>query len=177
MSYPSFSVGDVLTAADMNAIGLWLVKTQTIGSAVSSVTVSSAFTDDFENYLITINGGVSSTTNTIQMTLGSTSTGYYYGGKARTYAGADVNTEGSNAAYWYAAEGSTNSLTGYIYLSGPKLAKNTLFWSNIDTARTDGYHLTVGGYLANTTTYTAFTLTPNTGTLTGGIIRVYGYRN
>jgi hypothetical protein len=34
------------------------------------------------------------------------------------------------------------------------------------------------GYLDNATSYTAFTLTPGGGgTLTGGTIRVYGYRN
>jgi hypothetical protein len=31
------------------------------------------------------------------------------------------------------------------------------------------------GYLDNTTSYTDFTLTPSSGTLTGGTIRVYGY--
>ena len=31
--------------------------------------------------------------------------------------------------------------------------------------------------LADTTQYTAFTIAPNTGTLTGGTIRVYGYSN
>jgi hypothetical protein len=37
--------------------------------------------------------------------------------------------------------------------------------------------LNTGGFLNNTTSYTAFTFTPSSGTLTGGTIRVYGYRN
>jgi len=35
----------------------------------------------------------------------------------------------------------------------------------------------VMGYVNNTTQYTAFTISPSSGTLTGGTIRVYGYRN
>ncbi len=49
MTYPSFSAGDILTAADMNAVGLWLVKTQTVGTAVASVTVTDAFSSTYDN--------------------------------------------------------------------------------------------------------------------------------
>jgi hypothetical protein len=46
MTYP-WSSGEVLTAADLNAYaGLILVKTQTIGTAVSSVTLSNVFSCD-----------------------------------------------------------------------------------------------------------------------------------
>ncbi len=166
-----------LATGTANAPGLELIKTQTIGTAVSSVTVSDVFSSTYDNYKIIIGGGVSSATAAVNMTLGSTSTGYYYGGKARQYSAADLNVAQSNGASWYAAEGSTNSLTGYIELQSPNLAKNTLFSTTIAAARTDGYWLAVSGYLADTTAYTAFTLTPNTGTITGGTIRVYGYKN
>jgi len=76
MSYPSFNVGEVLTAADMNAVGLWLVKTQTIGTSVSSVQVTSAFSANYDNYLIILAGG-SGTQAGLRMTLGATTTGYY----------------------------------------------------------------------------------------------------
>ena len=33
---PDFSSGQVLTSSAMNSVGLWLVKTQTVGTAVSS---------------------------------------------------------------------------------------------------------------------------------------------
>jgi hypothetical protein len=50
MTYP-WASGEVLTAADLNAYaGLILVKTQTIGTAVSSVTVTGAFSSTFQNY-------------------------------------------------------------------------------------------------------------------------------
>ena len=63
MSYPVFASGDVLNASDMNGVGLWLVKTQVIGTAVSSVTVTSAFTTDYDQYMITVTGGTFNTKN------------------------------------------------------------------------------------------------------------------
>lgn len=194
MSFPVFATGDILAASDMNAVGLWKITgatatftggtagsvsngTVTIGTTNTAVTVNNAFSADYDNYLIFIAGGVSSATNVLRMTLGAAATGYYYGGKGRTYAAADINTEGSNVAFWYAGEGSVNSLSAVIDVRSPFLAKNTLFSTHIDAARTDGYHLNVGGYLANTTSYTAFTITCSAGSITGGTIRVYGYRN
>ena len=195
MTFPSFSVGEVLTAADMNAVGLWRVTNCTvtsvggtaatasngvitIGSGNTSVTVNNAFSADFDNYLIIISSGATSATCTLQMTLGSTTTGYYYAGKGRTYAGVDVNNENNNAfGFWYAAEGNVNSLSGTINVGSPFLSKNTTFNTQIEATRTDGYSLRVGGYIANTTSYTSFKLTPNTGSFSSGTIRVYGYRN
>jgi len=40
MTFPVFASGDVLNASDMNGVGLWLVKTQAVGSGVASVTVT-----------------------------------------------------------------------------------------------------------------------------------------
>ena len=51
-----------LSTSRANPGGLDLVKTQTIGSAVSTVTVSDVFSATYDNYLITINGGSGSTT-------------------------------------------------------------------------------------------------------------------
>jgi hypothetical protein len=178
MPVPDFSPGEVLTAAAMDSIGLWLVKSQTIGSGVSSVTVTNAFSADYDAYKIVISGGVGSATAVLQTHLGATVTGYYYGGDARTYAGTTLNIQAANGSNWYAGEASVNSLEMNIDIKQPFLAKNTTFTGAFASARTDGYWLSVGGYLANTTSYTAFTITASSAaTLTGGTIRVYGYRN
>jgi hypothetical protein len=178
MPVPDFSPGEVLTAAAMDSIGLWLVKTQTIGTAVASVTVTGAFSADYENYRIIISGGVASATTVLQTQLGAAATGYYYGGDARTYAGVTLNVQGANVTNWYAGEGSVNTLEMDIVVKNPFTAKNSTFTGQFANARTDGYWLAMGGYLANTTSYTAFTITPSGGaTLTGGTIRVYGFRN
>ena len=177
MTYPVFASGDVLNASDMNAVGLWLVKTQTIGTTVSSVSVTSAFSSDYDNYIITVNGGVASATCDLRLTLGSTATGYYFGFLFRTYAGVTGGDAGSNVAFWAAGGGTTNSLTMNVQLQNPNLAKNTHFATTYANSATTSALAISAGYLADTTAYTAFTITPSTGTLTGGTIRVYGYRN
>jgi|DEB0MinimDraft_10_1074344.scaffolds.fasta_scaffold124437_2 hypothetical protein len=176
---PVFTAGAVLTAAQMNGIGLWLVKSQTIGSAVSAVTVTDAFSADYDNYLITVNGGVASTTNFGDMTLGSTATGYYMSQNYMTY---NSNTVGGisrqNQTRWIAITvGTTNVLNGQCWIHDPFNAKNTIVNAWYAQALTTGENSLVRGYLADTTSYTAFTLTASTGTWTGGQIRVYGTRN
>lgn len=166
-----------LTVGPAAAPGLELVKTQTIGSAVSSVTVSDVFSATYDNYYISISGGAASTTLTLQMTLGNTATGYYYAINIVSWAGVASTAAASNAAFMYAGEGQTNTLSGEISIQNPYLAKTTQFTLQYSTARTDAYSARGGGFLNNTTSYTAFTLTPNTGTITGGEIRVYGYKN
>jgi len=158
---------------------LTLITAQTIGTAVSSVTVSSAFSATYDNYQITIAGGVASTAVNLGLQLGSTTTGYYAGYPRVTYSsGASNNSADNNAALWSrAGVGSSNSLAANFYLLSPNLAKNTVFqtWYNdLDTTSVGG---TGSGFANNTTQFTAFTIIPNTGTLTGGTIRVYGYSN
>ena len=179
---PDFTAGQVLEAnAHMNKIGLWLIKTQTIGTTVSSVTVTDAFSADYDNYLVTVNGGVGSTNTAIALTLGSTATGYYryaaYGAfGATTLFG--LNT--SNGTSWGdVGFASDNTVHARFEVFGPNMAKNTQFVGQSTQSQTGGFYLTQGGYLADTTQYTAFTLTTTTGgaTLTGGTICVYGYRN
>ena len=180
MTYPSFASGDVLNASDMNAVGLWLVKTQTIGSAVSSVTVTGAFSSTYDNYLIQVAGGVASGSSAIGLTLGSTATGYYMAGYSVTYAGVGSVGNDNNATKWtYAGVGTTDSINVNLILNGPNLAKRTYAYVNyvFGNPAGGGDGAAYQGYLNNATQYTAFTLTPSSGTLTGGTIRVYGYRN
>jgi hypothetical protein len=66
-----------------------------------------------------------------------------------------------------------------IELLGPNLAKNTFYASRYLESNTSGSTSsgTGNGFISNTTQYTDFTLIPATGTITGGTIRVYGYKN
>ena len=174
---PVFSAGAVLTAAQMNAVGLWLIKNQTIGSAVTSVNVTSAFSADYDNYLITISGGSSTTDDNGRLTLGATATGYYGVYSYATYAapGTYAGIGDNNAARWSSTwRQAITSLDGYIILRGPYLSEYTWI-SGVNT------QITVAGryegMLNNTTSYTDFTIAVTSGTLTGGTIRVYGFRN
>lgn len=177
---PDFVAGQVLTAAQMNKVGLWLIKTQAVGTAVSSVAVTGAFSADYEHYRIIYAGGVSSTSNYLLLTLGATATGYYYGFNATTYAGANSPAGGNNTTSWIGGYGTTvtNSLDVDVYR--PQLADETLYRGQFTAAinGTTGYGGAIAGHLNNTTQYTDFTIAPQaTVTITGGTIYVYGYRD
>ena len=175
---PDFTTGQVLTAAQMNAVGLWLVKSQTIGTGVSSVTVTGAFSSDFNRYKITVDGGVGSTVADLQLKLGSTATGYYGFLNYGTYTSNTVLgfALSNGSSFGYAGAGSTETLFVDAELSNPFEAKRTVLASRFAVAATTSSSAHFTGYLNDNTSYTAFTLTASTGTMTGGTIRVYGYK-
>lgn len=162
----------------VNTSGLQLIKTVNVGSAVSSVTVTDAFSATYDNYKITINGGSASTALDIRCTLGSTSSNYYgflvYGAyNSNTVQGFGQN----NTAFWgYVGTGNT-VLHGSFELSNPFASTRTTVVAGNSLSLTGGSANQFGGYLNDSNSYTSFTLTTNTGTMTGGTIRVYGYRN
>ena len=81
----------------VTAPGLTLIKTQTIGSGVSSITVTDAFSSTYDNYKITITGGTGSINQIgLRITMGSNTAGVQgvavgaeYGGA--TFAASAVN--------------------------------------------------------------------------------------
>jgi len=159
--------------------GLVLISTTTIGSAVASVTVSNAFSATYDNYLILLDGGVASTNIEIQLQLGATTANYkenhiYMTTDSTTITGAQTNT-GSN--FPVVGYGTTFSLNARINLFGPNTAKYTAMHFQAMRMVDAGRNAVGQGVLADTTQYTAFTLLASTGTLTGGKIRVYGYKN
>ena len=174
MTYPSFTSGEVLTAADMNAVGLWLVKTQTVGTAVSSVQVTGAFSSTYDNYLIVDSGGTLSVDTAIGMTFGSTATGYYYFLTYGSFLSSTVLGDNGNNTTKFAHMGGGAERTAYIIVQCPNLAKPTQVWSKVRYATVYGTEV---GYVADSNQYTSFTITPASGTMTGGTIRVYGYKN
>jgi hypothetical protein len=158
--------------------GLTFIKSQTIGSAVSSVTVTDAFSSTYDNYLITVTGGTASTTLDLKLTLGATTSDYYFSGVYMSYSATTVTGFNlNNGAYVTGGYGTTNTLSGRCDVQSPNLAKRTVFITNNVQAATDGVQARYQGFLNNNTQYTAFTLTTNTGNITGGTIRVYGYQN
>lgn len=179
MTFPVFASGDVLNASDMNAVGLWLVKSQTIGSGVSSVTVTGAFSADYDNYVITISGGTASASGSMSFQMNnSTGSTYYVAGEYGNY--------GVNAGVTYAPAAATrwidciligtSAYSANLFLTSPFASRPTL--GTTDTfSQTSFYNFNL--FDSSSTSNTGFTLTPVTvgTTLTGGTIRVYGYRN
>ena len=158
------------------AAGMELVSSTTIGTAVSTVTVSNAFSSTYDNYRIMIGGGTTSTTNQFLFTLGASTTGYYRATFGRQYGNTDNSGAGSNAANFVVQTGSAGFAIAMDMFS-PFLAVPTGFIAASPQFSTgDGVFMPLG-YHNVSTSYTAFTITTNTGTITGGTIKVYGYRN
>jgi hypothetical protein len=150
----------------------------TIGSGNTSVTVNNAFSTDYDNYLIHYNNVDASVATNITMTVGNANTGYYYALIYMIYGTVGIQTiQQSNQASWvYAAVASTDTGSGAIEVFSPFLTTRTsvraTYMENAATAASGQFT----GYLNNATSYTSFTFASGAGSLTGGTIRVYGYR-
>ena len=160
--------------------GMTLVKKQVVGTAVSSVILTSAFSATYENYRVLYTGGVASSTNYIevQMRVGSTtSTSSNYSSiMGSNYSGGSIGAAGSNnAASW--------PYVGYGYgaafvildmeIRQPFITKNTVFSSYASLVNQP---IVGGGYHDQQVSYDQIVITPQGGvTLTGGTIYVYGY--
>jgi len=181
MAIKTFTTGEVLTASDTNTYlansGLVYVKQQTVGSAVSSVTVSSAFSTDYDNYRIVISGVTGTVNNdTFLMSMtgssGSTykSTSFYLVYNSASYNGVAFATSTSFRIGW---TNNSNDMNYALDLLGPFAARPTFF-------KCDGANSTIvfqnGGEDTSSSSCTGFTLTPSSGTISGGTIYVYGYR-
>lgn len=180
MSYPVFATGDVLNASDMNAVGLWLVKTQTVGSAVTSVTVTGAFSADYDNYRIIYDGGTASTNAAFNIQLGATATGYHYCIVYGQYnAATPLGVGAANTTSWpNAGRQSTARNSLVVDIFNPFLSTYSgIRYGGTDYLATTGFTITGSGMLNDTSSYTAFTINAGAGNITGGTIRVYGYRN
>ena len=175
MPVPNFSPGEILTAGAMDSIGLWLVKSQTIGNGVASQQVTGAFSADYDDYLITVSGGTASANTVLAMYFGAVTTGYrwnyMYGSFNNT--GAVAGTL-NNASILYVGTVATNGITAAITVNSPFLSKPTAV---LGSGGSPGvFSGVVQGYEPNATSFTSFFLLPSTGTLTGGTINVYGYK-
>jgi len=173
-----FTAGQVLTADQMtdlqSNIGLVFIKSQTIGSTVSSVAVTAAFSSSFDNYLVTVNGGVASTASVMRLQLGSTTSGYFRSLIFSTYT-SSVFAEGGTNESLFTGLGlnNTSGLQMFCEIFNPNRPQTTQIRAPRITTSDVGHTL---GLVDNNTQYTGFTISPSAGTITGGTIRVYGYR-
>jgi hypothetical protein len=178
--------GQVLTADSTAATGLkWaaatatsgltLIKTQTIGTGVSSVTVTNAFSTTYENYMIILSGGVGNANTGVSMKLGSTSTGYYRAGFYQQYgSGTMTGTTSTNDSSYQIATTGANGYGCVAQVLQPFTAARTTIFADNTQLDTAGYINISYGFLNDTTSYTEFTLAATS--LTGGTIKVYGYQ-
>ena len=157
--------------------GLQLVKKQTVGSGVTSVAVTNAFSATYENYKIIYTGGTASANAHIGLSLTGSATGYssfmVYGEfNTNTVLGAGLSNFSS---ILYAGSAQINEIAVLnCEVMQPFLAKFTRF-SSVATSQTATSTGTTTGIHAVATSYTGCTISVNSGTLTGGTIYVYGY--
>ena len=182
MTFPVFSAGEVLRAQDMNAVGLWLVKTQTF-SAQTNCDVTACFSADYENYIAIVRLSSSATgqyTN-VQLLNGSTpkTTNYSRAGFVTLSTnGTSADSGGTGQDGWRTGGQSSVSMystlkfyrpfttapTGYVAEStytGP--SNFQLYWSGGE--QTENYSATGFRVLSsgNSSNYT-------------GTVSVYGYK-
>ncbi len=175
MSFPVFALGDVLNASDMNAVGLWLVKSQTIGTAVSSETITGAFSTDYDNYLITVSGGSATTNSTINFRCGTQASGYRLNYLYASYTSSpQAFGSTSENAIFYTGFQNTTGLNALIHVSNPFLTAPTLITA--DGGSIGNFTGRVQGLEPGNTSFTSFTLLSGSGTMTGATVRVYGYK-
>ncbi len=180
------AVNDVIVAdgagnaAWSAAAGLWLVRTVTVGSGVSSIPVTSCFSSSYTNYRVVMSGvDASSDELGFYMTL-SGSTGSTYSSAIKWVPFSTGTMDGGQL---------NNSATGWLVgLTGNLDNTNAVFdiyqpfttrRTNITTQGAQGrYMIYGGGSDSNTASSTGFTIIGPVGmTFTGGTIRVYGYKD
>jgi hypothetical protein len=161
--------------------GLQLVKTQTVGTGVSSVVVSGAFSTEFDDYLIQVsNTVVSANQPNLGIRLGATATNYAYAGHYQAMSLTTLTGDQTSAGTYFIMGACGNGTTGAgrvsmsVTVKNPNLSAETFFTSMNGSLAWNNYY---NGFLNNSTQYTDFTILPSSGNLTGGTIRVYGYRN
>ena len=154
--------------------GLTLVKTQTVGSGVSSVTVTGI--TGFVNYLFMFDR-VDPSSNSL-LFIDSPDLTSATGWKSTT-----LLWQGVATPTVYNLTGNTECYCGLLDTNGSALRLTV--WNPNNTGRTrfnsEGMYSTYpfisGGQYDLDTTADSFTFRPSTGTLTGGTIRVYGFNN
>jgi hypothetical protein len=181
----SVPTGHTLNVADAGALqiggsgvvsaGLVHISRTTIGSAVSSVTVSDAFSADYNNYKIIVSGGSCSADTHLYFQFSPTSaTGYYFSLVHGHYNGTGPSSTG----------GSNTDRVTYIGGGASSMVANFEVTNPYDSARTKEliarvrYGTVYGTCVAHVplyVSYSSFIVGPHTGTLTGGNIDVYGY--
>ena len=170
------ALGDAIDATvfGLPSAALSLISTTTIGTAVTSVNVTGAFSATYDAYKIIIGGtGVVSSPVYLNLKLGASTTGYYSAGYNNTYAGTGGALGTNNTTtFQYSGLGTTNYLNFNVDLINPASATYTQYIGGFNNTTLSSFQT---GMHQVATAYTDFTISVASGTITGGTIYVYGY--
>jgi hypothetical protein len=157
--------------------GLVRISTTTATSG-GTVNVTNAFSSTYNSYMIVIDDMLYNTGGqTLTMTLGATSTGYYWGSLTINYATAALTGgNGNNTSSWLLGQGdNTNRGGAIVFVTNPNLAATTAYTALGIDPRTGESTKFAQGFVNNTTQYTDFTISAATRTFANVSIKVYGY--
>jgi hypothetical protein len=175
---PVFVSGQILTAAQMNQLGMFLVKSETLATGQTSIAVANAFTSDYSRYLIQIEDITRSAEGNILFQLtGITGNVYTSSGFFTTYGSAVVTGYGpAAAANLVVASLGTGAGFIQITITNPNSAAAKDMISNA-TGGTTNYNFV--HRVSSSSTATGFTLSVTGGGITfgGGVVKVYGFRD
>jgi hypothetical protein len=179
MPVPVFTAGEVLTAANMNQIGLWKVASGSIALTTSPVNITGVFDDTkFSNYRVLFNVTDRSGANSfyIKFIAGTTPTSVNY---ISNGIGCNV---ASNAAAFFARvndgteiqTGSTSGISKFaLDIYDPNKAAVTQFNG---TATTTGIGFTWGGQQSGSIAFTGLQVFLTSGTATVKY-QIFGYQD
>jgi hypothetical protein len=184
MTFPSFGAGEVLTATDMNAVGLWKVASGSLSS--TSTNFVGCFTTDYDNYLIVLDKvDVSSAADIyIRFLNGSTpdiGANYFWAYVGYTISAGGVNSN-AGTGQTIGFTGITSSVGAEILSSAtmtcysPKLVQRTFISSSALSYPTQFAVRNGMTHNNSSTSYDGIQfLTSSAATMSGGVT-IYGYR-
>lgn len=173
----SDALGVTSTVANSSS-GLVFISNTTIGSGVSTVTVSNVFSSAYDNYKIVWKVASQSATANAEIYLSGSGSNYYTSGYWQAPTSSTMNFYSTGASPSSIAvvgvwQGSLAQANGSCDVYAPFLSERTYF---INASSAPGYYWWSQAQAADTASSTGFTFRPSAGTITGGTITVYGYR-
>ena len=184
MAIKTFTTGEVLTAADTNTYlansGLVFIKSQTVGTAVLSVNVTSCFSATYDNYLISVQNVACTASNAAYFKLLNgttpTTTGFYgstYFFQPGVAGGLSSGVQTNSSFCETLSHAAASGMGGTFTVSNPFVTRYT---NVVAQNLADDYGRYCMAIHKSSTSYDGFQMLPGTGTFTGGTITVYGYR-
>jgi hypothetical protein len=171
-----------MNTAITTGVGLVPILTQTIGTAVSSVTVSNAFSATYDSYKIIVFNATGSASGFEVYIKFNNSTGSTYcmgASLVSINAGTIVNNIANNVSsgIGVATTGSGNySFTSDVFNPFAAASTHVSINYSANSGATTKYTGYGAGFDTNAVSQTGFSIVPFSGTLTGGTIQVYGYK-
>jgi hypothetical protein len=182
MAIKTFTTGEVLTASDTNTFlanaGLDYITQVTVPSSTASLTISNCFSATYDNYRLVfdIDSGPGNVIVSLQLRTATTTQTTNY--KSFLWTPLDFFTTGN--AVSVVSTGSmiptyahTSAITGSFDIISPFLTTPTNGYGNYCTVTNAGI---TGAIQTDSTSFVSVVIAPGGGTISGGKIFVYGYR-